>query len=190
MEERIVLDKTSFMALASESRVAVLKKLDERKMTVSELAKELEKSKPAVLKHVTKLVEAGLVKKIDDERKWVYYQLTMRGKHVLHPERVKITLLLSTSFLSLMGAIFMLWRYFTEKVRFYPAGEGNSLTYGDAVNETIRQKGEHVTTLVTYNTEFIQISLVLSIIALALCAVALYLWYTKDKRNVLAGNSQ
>lgn len=78
MEERIVLDKTSFMALASESRVAVLKKLDERKMTVSELAKELEKSKPAVLKHVTKLVEAGLVKKIDDERKWVYYQLTMR----------------------------------------------------------------------------------------------------------------
>lgn len=190
MDERIVLDKTSFMALASESRVTVLKKLDEKRMTVSELAKSMEMSKPALLKHLNKLVEAGLVKKIDDERKWVYYQLTMRGKHVLHPERVKITLLLSTSFLSLMGALFMLWHYFTDKVvRYAPAGDNSLIYYGDAVNETVRQKSEHITTLITYNQDFIEISLALSLIAFALCAAALYLWYTKDKHNMLEGNN-
>jgi len=94
MDDKIVLDKGSFMALASESRVKLLKKLDERRMTVTELSKELEMSKPAVLKHLTKLVEAGLVKKVESERKWVYYALTMRGKNILHPERVKIILLL------------------------------------------------------------------------------------------------
>ncbi len=89
MDERITLDKESFMALASESRIKLLKKLEERRMTVTELAKELGMSKPAILRHMNKLIEAGLVKKLEDKRKWVYYTLTFKGKNILHPEKVK-----------------------------------------------------------------------------------------------------
>ena len=111
MDKKIVLDKNSFFALASESRIQVLKQLDERRMTVSELSKAINMSKPAVLKHIEKLVDSGLIKKIENERKWVYYQLTLKGKNILHPERVKITLLLSLSFASGISALVALYTY-------------------------------------------------------------------------------
>src|SRR5213594_2012890 len=87
---RVTLDQASFRALASEVRVEVLKKLDERRMTVTDLANALDLSKPTLLEHLEKLQAAELVKRIDEGRKWIYYELTGRGKKILHPERVTI----------------------------------------------------------------------------------------------------
>ena len=87
---RVTLDQASFRALASEVRVEVLKKLDERRMTVTDLANALDLSKPTLLEHLEKLQAAQLVKRIDEGRKWIYYDLTGRGKKILHPERVTI----------------------------------------------------------------------------------------------------
>ena len=100
-----MLARDIFMALASDTRINLLKKLDERKMTVSELAREMNISKPAVLKHLSKLCEAGLVKKIESERKWVYYSLTQKGRNILYPDRAKIILLLSSSIAFLLAGI-------------------------------------------------------------------------------------
>ncbi|KAA0015325.1 MAG: winged helix-turn-helix transcriptional regulator [Thermoplasmata archaeon] len=170
MDDKILLDKGSFMALASESRVKLLKKLDERRMTVTELSKELEMSKPAVLKHLTKLVEAGLVKKVESERKWVYYALTMKGKNILHPERVKIILLLSTSLISLIGAIATLWM--VSRMR------GTNISYESAVAKN----------LTSTSSNLIYISLFLFILSVTLIAISIYIWINRKEPLLYSSN--
>ena len=93
----ITLDQESFKALASEVRVDILKKLDERRQTVTDLSGLLNLSKPTLLEHLEKLQAAGLVKRVDEGRKWIYYELSSKGKKLLHPEKVAIVLALSST---------------------------------------------------------------------------------------------
>ncbi len=93
----ITLDQESFKALASEVRVDILKKLDERRQTVTDLSGLLDLSKPTLLEHLEKLQAAGLVKRVDEGRKWIYYELSQKGRKLLHPEKVAIVLALSTA---------------------------------------------------------------------------------------------
>ncbi len=93
----ITLDQESFKALASEVRVDILKKLDERRQTVTDLSGLLALSKPTLLEHLEKLQAAGLVKRVDEGRKWIYYELSQKGRKLLHPERVAIVLALSSA---------------------------------------------------------------------------------------------
>lgn len=93
----ITLDQESFKALASEVRVDILKKLDERRQTVTDLSGLLALSKPTLLEHLEKLQAAGLVKRVDEGRKWIYYELSQKGRRLLHPERVAIVLALSSA---------------------------------------------------------------------------------------------
>jgi DNA-binding transcriptional ArsR family regulator len=98
VEFRVTLDREAFKVLASDTRLDILKALDERPMTVSELGRKLALNKATVFEHLEKLVGAGLVKKQDDEeRKWVYYSLSWKARRILHPERVTIALLFSGS---------------------------------------------------------------------------------------------
>ena len=94
LREKITLDKDIFDALASKIGVEVLKRLDERAKTVSELSRETQFYKSAVHRHLSILVENGLVERKDGAHKWVYYCLTEKGKKILHPQRAKITILL------------------------------------------------------------------------------------------------
>ncbi len=55
----ITLTKKSFDALSSDSRI--LKLLNERQMTLSELARKLRMSKSTVSQHIERLLEAELV---------------------------------------------------------------------------------------------------------------------------------
>ncbi len=106
---RITLDQESFKALASDVRVGILKHLDVRRETVTDLSNLLELSKPTLLEHLEKLQSAGLVKRIDEGRKWIYYELTDKGRKILHPERVAITLALSAAVgLAIIGAVYVL----------------------------------------------------------------------------------
>ncbi len=175
MDDKITLDKKSFMALASESRIELLKKLDERRMTLSELARELQMSKPAVLKHLEKLIEAGLIKKNEDKRKWIYYSLTLKGKNILHPERVKIVLLLSVSFISLVSAIGMLWKYLHEKT--YKVVELTS--QNEWAYDANKSVSHNISYVATHNTNFFNISLCLSILAAILIAIAIFIYTRK-----------
>jgi ArsR family transcriptional regulator len=93
----ITLDQESFKALASEVRVDILKRLDERRQTVTDLSALLTLSKPTLLEHLEKLQAAGLVKRIDEGRKWIYYELSQKGRKLLHPEKVAIVLALSSA---------------------------------------------------------------------------------------------
>ena len=106
MQDKITLDRKIFEALASETRVNILKSLDERPKTIAELSRELSFSKSSLHEHLSKMLKVGLVER-QEYSKWVYYKLTDKGKSILHPhERLKILVLLSFSFLSLIGSIF------------------------------------------------------------------------------------
>lgn len=96
-EPRVTLDQASFRALASETRIAILRALSEHQMTLTDLAERLGISKPGVMKHLELLQEAGLVLREDTERKWIYYRLTTKGERILDPERTRIALALGFS---------------------------------------------------------------------------------------------
>ena len=115
----ITLDRRAFKALASETRVEILKRLDGTQKTVSDLARDLDMNKATMFQHLEQLVEVGLVKKDSEEdrattvkegpneapvsgppKKWVYYRLSWKGKNILHPERVRIALALSIAAVS------------------------------------------------------------------------------------------
>ncbi len=91
----------------TSSRIQLLKMLDSRPHTASELAKLTGYSKSSILYHLEKLSRAGMVERIENERKWIYYQLTEKGRRALRYDAVaKVTLAIgSVTFLSGIGML-------------------------------------------------------------------------------------
>jgi DNA-binding transcriptional ArsR family regulator len=104
IEEKITLDKSSFRALTSETRINIMKSLGRRRKTLSELSKEFNMSVSTIKEHLDVLCSAGLAVQKDDGHKWKYYELTKNGMSILNPagDR-KITVLLGISLLAMAG---------------------------------------------------------------------------------------
>jgi DNA-binding transcriptional ArsR family regulator len=114
-----------FKALSSRTRMEILKRLCERRRTLSELSRELNLSKAALHEHLSKLGEAGLVERIDSPpRKWVYYELSPRGREIVSPEGIRIKLFGILAFLAFFAGILEVYRFVTEKV---PPTEGKGI---------------------------------------------------------------
>lgn len=109
---RITLDAETFRALASTTRLTVLRALDERRKTLTEISRDLALNKATVHEHLALLTAAGLVRKRDDEgRKWIYYELTWTGQRILHPqETTTFNVLLGLSVAAAGGGVTMLGR--------------------------------------------------------------------------------
>lgn len=86
MEDKITLDKESFKSLASGTRISILKSLDVRRKTLTELSKQLSMSPSTVKEHMENLCNADLTVQVDDGHKWKYYELTNKGKK--HPASI------------------------------------------------------------------------------------------------------
>ncbi len=104
-DEKITLDRESFKALASDTRVSILKSLDERRKMLTELSKQLGMSPSTVKEHMDNLSKAGLVVQIDDGHKWKYYELTRKGESILNPVDTRIWIILSVSILAMIVAV-------------------------------------------------------------------------------------
>ncbi|MDK2948636.1 MAG: hypothetical protein PWQ63_1796 [Methanolobus sp.] len=115
MMNEVVLDLQSLVALSSISRISILKKLDERCMTVTELSKTEKLAKSTIHEHLEKLCDVELVEKKEGGYKWIYYNITQKGTILLHPEKkTKVLVLLSSSFLS-FGCGFSYFIRFTRE---------------------------------------------------------------------------
>ena len=100
------LDDSLLKVLSSESRREILRLLRERRMTGAELATRLDLGKPAVSEHLKKLQDAQLIERFDDpERRWVYYNLSSRGRGILEPQRVRFYLVMAVAALGLMVGV-------------------------------------------------------------------------------------
>ncbi len=109
-EEKITLDREVFKTLASGTRIEILKSLDRRRKTLSELSREFGMSVSTVKEHLDNLVRAGLIEQKDEGYKWKYYELTKKGRSILHPEDKKIWILLGISGIAFVGIAYDLFR--------------------------------------------------------------------------------
>jgi DNA-binding transcriptional ArsR family regulator len=121
--EEIVLDRADIAALSSDTRVAIVKALDTRPMTVSELAGHLGLAKSTVHEHLSMLADRGMVTE-DEDRKWRHYSLTERMRRLLRPGNShRISILLGTSLVTLTLGAVLLATYF----RGYTVQGGSTL---------------------------------------------------------------
>lgn len=107
-DDKIVLDRKSFEALAVDTRIKILKSLKERRKTLTEISKEEGMSVSGIKEHLEILESVGLIEKIDDGHKWKYYELTKKGKEVVGPKELRVMILLSMSILALIASAFVL----------------------------------------------------------------------------------
>jgi len=105
----LILEQKKLKALSVESRVNILKQLDKRRYTLSELSESLKMSKPTIKEHLDILEDAGFVKKLPSENKWIYYELTKDGQKVFRPQDTKILFMFCLSFVAtILVGIYMI----------------------------------------------------------------------------------
>lgn len=133
---KITLDAETFKVLASDTRLAILKALDQRPKTVSELGRELDLNKATIHEHLKHLLVGELIQKKDSEgRKWVYYKLAWKGTHLLHPENTTVLVLLSLAALGSAAAAVQLGNW----LRWWGQSALNDAAVDDAANGDLAQ---------------------------------------------------
>ncbi len=102
--DEITIDRQTLKALATDTRISILKHLASRRMTQAELAQSIGISAPSVSEHVRSLSQAGLITTIDEGRKWKYFELTQKGSAIVKPSNTRVWFLLAISLLALTVA--------------------------------------------------------------------------------------
>ena len=139
MDDKITLDRDTFKALAVDTRVKILRILDDRQHTLTDLAEELEMAPSTIKEHLDTLVAAGLIQQLDKGMKWKYYRLTSKGKEIINPYEKKVLILLATSLLAAIASAYV----FVSKLQgmistplWYNVA-GNDLASGAVVQESM-----------------------------------------------------
>jgi len=146
---KVTLDMTAFKALASDTRLDILKALDGKKLALKDICKATKLNKATLHEHLSKLNDAGLVKKNEREgHKWVYYKLTWKGECLLHPDNTRIVVLFSATFFTLFIGIVNFVNYVKGQVvarainfisdgntALYTATNGIDETFNDMVSK-------------------------------------------------------
>ncbi len=104
---KIILDSETFRALSSETRIRLLRLLENGRRTLTNLSSETGLAKPTVQFHLENLMKVDLILKENEGRKWLYYSLTRKGRSILNPgaKKIQIILALSVTFLGIGIAI-------------------------------------------------------------------------------------
>ena len=128
MEEKITLDRKAFKVLASDTRIDILKHLNIRRMTLTELSRRLGMSASTVKEHMENLSSAGLVEQKDDGHKWKYYELTGKGKNIVNPVERKVFFVLGLSLVIMLAGFYSMFsNYMTGPIT------RAAQTFGDSV---------------------------------------------------------
>jgi DNA-binding transcriptional ArsR family regulator len=156
MDEDIVINRALLKAIGADSRIAILKSLANGRKTQSQLAEELGLSSPTILEHLEHLSSAGLVDKIDEGRKWKYYELSGTGRKLVAPKPgapVRAMLLLATGllFIAFSGwSIFSSFQPATAETFYAAAPEGGATPLLGAAAVPLNDSlGENVTLAAT-----------------------------------------
>lgn len=117
--DRLLLDFNRFQALSSRTRVRILKSLDRRQMTLSELSGDLDLAKSTLHEHLSHLVETGFVAPKNDGHRWIYYALTPDGVALLHQnEKIRVTILLNSVIIAFFVAVCaVLWCLYCQTLQ-------------------------------------------------------------------------
>ena len=109
---KITLELEDIKALASDSRLEILKALDGKHLSLKDITKITNLNKATLHVHLSKLLDAGFIKKKEREgHKWVYYKLAWKGECLLHPENTRIVVLFSIAIISFFVGVIQLINY-------------------------------------------------------------------------------
>lgn len=130
---KITLDRDMFKALASETRLEILKTLDGKKLGLNEISNKINLNKATLHEHLSKLYNAGLVNRHEREgHKWVYYNLTWKGESLLHPENTRIMVMFSLTSIALFFGLINLINYIRNMII---VKRGSDLLYSQYINK-------------------------------------------------------
>ena len=122
---KVSLDIESFKALASETRLDILRVLDGKKMSLNDICRVTKLHKMTLHEHLNKLTASGFIKRIEREgHKWVYYKLSWKGESLLHPENTRIVVLFSFTFFIFFFGIVTLVNFFKQQKPEYTIEPG------------------------------------------------------------------
>jgi len=108
MDDEFKVSKNLLKTITVDTRVEILKSLESRPMTASELSRFLNKHVTTIAEHLDLLKGSDLVERIERPgRKWIYYKLTGQGKKVLHPESYRWVMVIAITFFVFIGGIFV-----------------------------------------------------------------------------------
>lgn len=111
--KKFIIDVEIFKALSSETRLNILRKLHNNRMNVTELSSSVGIKKSTLLSHLEKLQENGLVNRYKrDGRKWVYYELTDKGLHLVDPKDKKYLIIVSLTIITFFSGLASLIHFF------------------------------------------------------------------------------
>ena len=114
----VTLDQNTIKALASQTKLNILKSLSEKPRTLSELAKELNLKPSTVKEHLDTLESVALIEKEKTTRKWKYYYLTRKGYSIVKPAGKNFTLMLFSSLLfTILSGFLMLKRLISKPLQ-------------------------------------------------------------------------
>src|SRR3989338_8884072 len=100
------LDKTAIKSLSSDTRVDILKSLSRRRKMPSEIAKEFGLAPSTVVEHLKILENSSLIKRQDTGHKWIYYELTDKGRNLVEPQNaMKFVVILSLGLIIIVGGL-------------------------------------------------------------------------------------
>ena len=177
---KVMLDKNAFKALASETRIDILKTLDGKKMGLKDISNASNIKKATIHEHLTKLHEVGLVKRNETKgHKCVYYKLSWKGESLLHPDNNKIVIMFSITFITLFFGIIGLFNFIMDKLE---TSDGSNMVFKtvseaeDAFNQTggeILGIGQN------------QIFMYITIVCLILFSILLIISISKYKKNMI-----
>jgi len=98
------INKQTLKALSSDSRLAIMKSLTERRKMSAELQRQLNLSGSTIVGHLGILEQSGLVKRIETGHKWIYYDLTKKGLDLVKPSfPVQFVLMLTLGVVLVFG---------------------------------------------------------------------------------------
>jgi len=89
MNDENLFDRETLKAVSSETRADILKILNKKDHTLSDISEKLKLSNPTVKEHLDILSRNQLIKKEDTDRKWKYYSLTSKGKYFCNKYKIK-----------------------------------------------------------------------------------------------------
>jgi DNA-binding transcriptional ArsR family regulator len=164
---KVELDKKALFALASDSRMEILKALHPQRKTVAQLADQIGIDKAAVHRHLKKLEEGELVTRYEDHG-FVYYGLSWKARDVVSPgENTKIIIVFSTTLMMIVAAIAAILVGLPHSI--YMPG-GSEVSSGDPYEGANRLFGEN-----WVSPELIALGIVLLIVA----AILIYIGWRR-----------
>ncbi|MDI6826020.1 MAG: DUF5667 domain-containing protein [Candidatus Aenigmarchaeota archaeon] len=108
-EEELKVSKNLLKTLTVDTRIDILKTLEKRPMTASELSRKLGKHVTTVSEHLDILKSSDLVERVERPgRKWVYYKLTKPAQKILHPTSYRWSFVLFVTFFAFISGWYFL----------------------------------------------------------------------------------